>query len=296
MKKILETFHPAVIFLYFTGILIFTMVYMHPIFLGLSFFGGAAAAFALDQKRARRYALGILPIIIVAAGINPLFNHQGGTILAYFPSGTPLTLESILFGAGAACMLGAVLFWFFALNRIMTMDKVMALLGGILPGAALLLSMTMRFAARFREQFQQVRRGQLCMGIVHGGRLGKFRGAVRILSVMVTWCFENGLDTADAMNSRGYGLRGRTSFSLYRFTKRDGFGLACIFALWVLILVGIGQEGIYYAYFPFFYLETGAWTAVGCGAFLALCFLPVILSRLTGNRLPAALCGPRKEG
>ena len=55
---------------------------------------------------------------------------------------------------------------------------------------------------------------------------------------MVTWALENAIETADSMKSRGYGLEGRTAYSIYRFDRRSvntlillllcgGFVLAC---------------------------------------------------------------------
>lgn len=284
MKKIFNAYHPLVIFTYFTAVLAFTMAYMHPFFLLLSVCGAALTAIYLEGFGAGRYLLAFGPVVLIAAAVNPLFNHEGGTILAYFWSGNPLTMESILFGIGAAVMLAAVMLWFFVLNRAMTMEKIMVLFGRVAPGLALLLSMTVRFAGRFRAQFLQVRRAAACMGTEQTGRLGKLREAAGIVSVMVTWSFENGIDTADAMKSRGYGLPGRSSFSPYRFTKRDGAILGCIIVLCGVIVTGIGLEGIYYTYFPFFRVETGTWTATGSSAFLLLCFLPIMLDRMESNR------------
>lgn len=284
MKKIFDVSHPAVIFTYFTAVLAFTMAYMHPFFLLLSVCGATFTAVYLEGSKAGKYLLAFGPVALIAAAVNPLFNHEGGTILAYFGDGNPLTMESILFGIGAAAMLTAVMLWFFVLNRVMTMEKIMVLFGRLAPGLALLFSMAVRFTARFRAQFLQVRRAAACMGTEQTGRLGKLREAAGIISVMVTWSFENGIDTADAMKSRGYGLPGRSSFSPYRFTKRDGIVLGCILTLCGVIVTGIGVEGIYYTYFPFFRVEVGAWTAVGSGAFLLLCFLPIMLDRMESSR------------
>ncbi len=49
--------------------------------------------------------------------MNLAFNHEGATILAYLPSGNPLTLESIAYGFAAAAMLAAVVLWFFLLEH-----------------------------------------------------------------------------------------------------------------------------------------------------------------------------------
>ena len=49
----------------------------------------------------------------------------------------------------------------------------------------------------------------------------RLRHGLNMLSILVTWALENAIETSDSMRSRGYGLHGRTAFSIYRFTKRD---------------------------------------------------------------------------
>jgi energy-coupling factor transport system permease protein len=48
------------------------------------------------------------------------------------------------------------------------------------------------------------------------------------LSILLSWSMEEGLDTADSMKARGYGITRRSSFSIYRFTRRDVLSLAFI--------------------------------------------------------------------
>ena len=100
----------------------------------------------------------LLAVALLAAGFNPLFNHEGATILGYWPSGNPLTLESVLYGGGTALMLLAALGWFSCLNRVMTADKWMCLVGRALPTLSLLLSMTLRLVPRFRARLEEIRR------------------------------------------------------------------------------------------------------------------------------------------
>ena len=57
---------------------------------------------------------------------------------------------------------------------------------------------------------------------------------MNILSILVTWILEDSIDTADSMNARGYGLNGRTSFSIYRLDKRDK-----IILLIIVLFIGI---------------------------------------------------------
>ncbi|MEI3176077.1 MAG: hypothetical protein V8S96_06110 [Lachnospiraceae bacterium] len=71
----------------------------------------------------------------------------------------------------------------------------------------------------------------------------KVRGGVRVFDSLVSWSMENSIDTADAMKARGYGLPGRTNFSLFRFRQRDVI-LLCImggFSAVILACFGIGR-------------------------------------------------------
>ncbi len=68
-----------------------------------------------------------------ATPANPAFNHEGATILAYLPSGNPLTLEFIVYGLSAAVMMASVILWFSCYNAVMTSDKFVYLFGRVIP-------------------------------------------------------------------------------------------------------------------------------------------------------------------
>ena len=216
--------HPIVNFLYFGQVLFFSMFFMHPVSLCISLTAALIYAISLNGREAVRLSLRfLLPMMAMAAITNPVFNHAGITILTYLPSGNPLTLESILYGIAAAVMLAAVVLWFSCYSAVMTSDKFVYLFGRILPALSLLLSMTLRFIPKFKAQFRVVARAQACVDrdISSGSLLGRLRNAVTILSILVTWSLENAIETADSMKSRGYGLPGRTAFSIYRLDDRD---------------------------------------------------------------------------
>ena len=109
MDDTLRTCHPAVSFSYFALVIACAMLLMHPVCLVLSTLGGGwYVARLLGGKGLRRHLLWLLPMALLAAALNPAFVHQGVTILAYLPSGNPLTLESLLYGLAAGAMLSAV--------------------------------------------------------------------------------------------------------------------------------------------------------------------------------------------
>jgi energy-coupling factor transport system permease protein len=187
----------------------------------------------------------MLPMFLFAAPINPAFNHEGGTILTYLPGGNPLTLESITYGIAAAAMLISVIAWFSCYNAVMTSDKFVYLFGRVIPALSLVLSMTLRFVPKFKAQVRVVSDAQRCIGrdVTSGGVLDRVKNGLTILSIMVTWSLENAIETADSMKSRGYGLPGRTAFSIYRFDRRDRAALIWLLLCGAYIIAGALLKG-----------------------------------------------------
>jgi energy-coupling factor transport system permease protein len=269
-------------FLYFGLVLLFTMFFMHPGCLIISLGSSLAYAIYLNGRKAVRFSLlFMLPMMLMAALLNPAFNHEGATILIYLPSGNPLTLESIVYGVAAAMMLASVAVWFSCYTAVMTSDKFVYLFGRLIPALSLVLSMTLRFVPKFRAQLRVVSEAQRCVGrdVSNGGILQRARTAITILSIMLTWALENAIETADSMRSRGYGLPGRTAFSIYRFDERDKSALLWLCFCAFFILSGWIAGGLYWRYYP---TIKGApvtpLTASFQLAYLALCLTPVILN------------------
>lgn len=261
--------------------MICAMSLMHPACLMISLLSALAYAVYLNGKKAVRFSLlYMLPMMLMAAVVNPAFNHAGMTVVTYLPSGNPLTLESICYGAAAAVMLASVMLWFSCYTEVMTSDKFVYLFGRVIPALSLVLSMALRFVPKFKAQIKTVSEAQRCVGrgAANGGLLRRIRGGVTILSVMLTWCLENAIETADSMKSRGYGLPGRTAFSVYRFDRRDRYALLWLLFCGVYILSGWLAGGFYWRYFPSFRGVRPAPLPVSfLLCYLALCLTPVFL-------------------
>ena len=282
MKDSFSTYHPAVNMLYFALVIGFSMVFMHPVCLGVSFLCALAYSVYLKRGKAVRFSLLFtLPMLIITAVLGPLFNHGGGTILAYFPDGNPLTLESILYGIAAAVMLFCVINWFSCYNEVMTSDKFVYLFGRVIPALSLILSMSLRFVPRFKAQLKVISDARRCVGrdASNGGVLTRAKNGIAILSIMVTWALENAIETADSMNARGYGLPGRTAFSIYRFDRRDLIALIFLTVCGGCLILGSAFGGLYFRYFP---------TVKGVGVtgfslsmyavYFALCVSPLVIN------------------
>ena len=276
-------YHPLVNFLYFALVLVFAMFFAHPASQIISLLSALAYAAQLNGRQAvGKSLLWLLPMMLTAVIVNPAFNHAGATILTYLPTGNPLTLESILFGVSAAIMLGAVMVWFQCCTAVMTSDKFIYLFGRIIPALSLVLSMTLRFVPKFKRQLQVVTEAQRCLGrdVSEGTVWQRTKKAITILSILVTWALENAIETADSMKSRGYGLPGRTAFSIYRFGSRDKMALLWLGFCGFFIASGWMAGGFYWRYYP---TVKGAavtpLTVMMQMCYLALCLTPVILNR-----------------
>jgi len=275
-------FHPAVNLLYFASVIGFSMVFMHPVSLVMSLICAFTYAMYLNGKKAVRMALiFMLPMLILTALLNPLFNHQGATILGYLPNGNPLTLESTAQGIASAVMLISVISWFSCFSTVMTSDKFVYLFGRIIPALSLILAMALRLVPRFREQIKVISNAQKCVGrgVSNGNIFRKARHGIKIVSIMVTWALENAIETADSMKSRGYGLPGRTAFSIFRLDRRDAYAAAYMLVCAAIVIAGAVMGAYHFRYSPTIRGQwDGALTISVFIAHFALCVFPLIVN------------------
>lgn len=279
--KEFKTYHPVVNFVYFVFVILFSCFFTHPAALAISLVCAFTYSIMLSGKGKIKTNLAyMLPLTVVTAVMNMMFNHEGITILGYFPNGNPFTMESAAYGFGAAAMLISVICWFSCYNGIMTSDKFIYLFGKIIPSLSLVLSMALRFVPRFSAQFKIVTNAQKCIGrdLSSGGVLKRAKCGLTIISAMVTWALENAVETACSMKSRGYGLQGRTAFSIFIFDKRDKAALAYIMFFGIYTLVGGMNGKMYFTWFPFMHGVEPSWGCISVFiSYFALCVYPIII-------------------
>ncbi|MDD6989123.1 energy-coupling factor transporter transmembrane component T [Ruminococcus sp.] len=253
MKDAFSKLHPTVNFIFFAFVLVLSMFVMNPVCLALSLVCAFVNAVYLNGIKTVKLCLKfIMPMMLLIILINPVFNHQGVTILTYFPWDNPLTLESIVYGIASAALLSSVVLWFSVFNRVITSDKLVYLFGRIIPSLSLVLSMSLRFVPKFSAQFKNVRNAQRCIGrdISDCSVINRIKNGIRIISIMLSWSMENAIETADSMKSRGFGLKGRTAYSIYRFDRRDLIVLIIVALLGVTVSVSAITGVIDFNYYP----------------------------------------------
>ena len=244
-----KEYHPWVNLIFFIFAIGVTMLSNDPIFVGVTLVFAWAYSILLKGKAALKYNLLLtVPIMVIMTLINAVFVHNGATILFYI-SDLRITLEAVLFGMVSALILCSVVIWFSCFSEIMTSDKLIFIFGKARPVLGLTFSMIFRFIPLLRERFKEIRMGQSAMGR-DGDRsfVGRIRQFVKEISILISWSLESSIETADSMEARGYGLKGRTSFNLFRFDSRDRMMMTVIVILGIIVSVAciMGRTDIYY--------------------------------------------------
>jgi energy-coupling factor transport system permease protein len=248
--KAFDGYNPIAVFVYFAAVISLSMAKMNPIIILLSAIGAFVTFFVRNRFSGGASHLFFLLMFAVTVFINPLFNHNGATVLLVI-NDNPITLEATLYGIVSGLMIIGIIYWFRTFSQIMTSDKLLYLLGSVSPKFALILSMTLRYIPLFEKQTQKVIHAQQALGLYKDNDLvGKIRGGIRVFSVMVTWVLENGVITSDSMTARGYGIKRRTHFSIFKFRRQDIVLTATTIILFAVILTGILLGSVDFRFYP----------------------------------------------
>ena len=278
--NVLSTCHPANAFLFFAAVIIFGMCFLHPAFLFCSAGIAAIFLFMVRGRKALRMAGIIMLMFAVIAFVNPFFNQNGSHVLFTYANGRIYSLESVLYGMALGGIFVTVLFWFACYSVIMTSDKFLYLFGGMLPSVSLILTMVLRLVPLFKKKADQISGARKCIGKAGAlsGRKEMISNGGAILSALAGWALEGGVITADSMQSRGYGSGKRTTFSIYRFDRRDKI-LMLVWVALIAIVAWCGwHDGMKVSFVPEMNIPAfgNRYTVTGIIAYVVLMAFPVV--------------------
>ncbi|MBQ7336915.1 MAG: energy-coupling factor transporter transmembrane protein EcfT [Clostridia bacterium] len=273
-----EDYHPLAQFLYFLAVSFLATFFIHPCLTVLSVLGALSLYFVRNgDKNARSHVYYLLFFAVITL-INPLFRHNGATVL-FVLNHNPITLESLLYGVFSSGMLLSVMYWFRSLSQMMSADKLLYLFGKLSPRLALIVSMALRYVPLFVRQAKRVHTVQRTLGLYREENLiDNTRGAARTMSVMTTWALENGIITADSMSARGYGTTKRTIYHLFHMRRGDIALLCATVLLSATVLILAAFDCLEMSWYPYF-------TAPRTDAAALICYIAYGLLAL----LPTAL-------
>lgn len=272
--------HPLLNFVYFAVVIGVTMFSNHPLFLLVSFITAWIYSIVLKGKKAMYFnILVLLPVILITVLLNTLNVHNGVTVLFYLNSNR-ITLEAIVFGLVQGIMLSSAIIWFSCFSTVVTEDKLIYLFGRVAPVIALTLSMILRFIPLLKHRFLEVSNAQRCMGRRKSGKslIYRIRQLGKEVSILIAWSLEASVESADSMEARGYGLRGRTSFHLFKLTQKEYSILALMLLLGIVCIAACVMDYTNIYYYPKILLPPISFTqGVTIVAFCILMYSAVIM-------------------
>lgn len=217
------TYHPAVAFAFLACAIVLSMAAMQPVYVALSFAGAVACSLVCRGARATAGSFAwIVPLWLVVTVANPLFSASGSTEL--FRIGVrAVYAESLVYGACSGGMLASVFLWFSCYSACMSSANSLALFGNVLPIVSLMVSQVMRLVPQFVARGRGIAAAQDAVSAAAPRtKRQQASGRLRIVSVLMSWGMEDGIERSDAMRARGYdcGAR-RTTYKRYRFGRAD---------------------------------------------------------------------------
>lgn len=262
----IKNLHPLTLFFYFFYVIFAAVFTFNPLILCSALLGAVLLLIMLDGLKAVKMLIIYLIMIVIISITNPLFSHNGATVL-FFINDSRITLEAMIYGIAASIMIVGMLIWFNCFNKVFDSEKHMYLIGRFFPKLALVFSMTLNFIPRFISEFKSISNAQKT---VKQSRLKRYLGA---FSAVITRSMEGAIITSDSMNARGYTLKGRTFFHRYKFSFYDIFLITVFTILFILSLMFRCEVNFY----PLFEINLNALSLTGVIAYMILALLPFIL-------------------
>lgn len=245
-----DSYHPMINLIYFASVIAASIAFRHPVFLAISYFCAFAYSVKLNGRRALIFNFCLIPLMVAWTLWYATCHHFGVTPLRRNFAGNEITLESLVYGGVTGVVGAAALMWMSCVHAVFCTDKIVYLFGRVSPKLSLFFSILLRAVPRIKAQARRIAAARRCSGrgIDQGNPFRRIANAAAIFSILITWTIESFTVTSDSMRARGYTLKGRTAFSIYRFDNRDRSFVIMIFICLTLLFVGnmFSQTNILY--------------------------------------------------
>lgn len=254
-----KNYHPWVNMIFFISVIVFGMLFLHPVCLFVSFFASICLDIRLKGKKAvKEIFFFILPMLVFVTIINGIFNHYGMTVLFEIENGNNITFEAYVYGFVLGLVVATTTLWFFCFNEIVSGDKIMFVLGKSVPKFALVVTMALRFVPLYRRKFTEIQQAQKGLLQTQEDKklINKIKNAIKSVSILITWALENAIETSDSMRARNYGEGKRSFYSRFRFTKSDALTSGGILISDAIIIICRIKDGLYASYNPYILINS----------------------------------------
>lgn len=245
-----SSYHPVINLIYFVAALSFVICFKHPVFLVISYVVSFFCSVMFKGKKTFVFNLWLLAFAFLYSFIYAYYNHFGVTNIGLTIIGNNITLESWIYGGVTGISAASVLMLLNCFLHVFSADKIIYLLGRISPKLSLFITIIFRSAVIAKIRIKEIRQARYTIGKdFNQGKLSeRVTNVVGIISVFVMTMAEWFFEAASSMKSRGYSLKGRSAFSIYRFDNRDR-ATVLLLCLCIVIMISatlLEQTHIYY--------------------------------------------------
>lgn len=235
-----RTLHPLVLVTYYITAVIAITINRHPLFLFFTILLLIIFNWSIDKgKTLKSWFRFLLLFALLLFLINPLVNHRGQHILFYLFN-NPVTLEAVVQGLINGFTFLAVMLLFITFPLIVHSEKFLFLFSKVFPKWGLVAMLAVRFVPLFRIRLQEMVAVQRTQGIniARGAMRQRLKNGIKLVQMLLTWSLEDGIETADSMAARGYGIQKRSQYNPYQMHAEDIFSLLFMAGLSVITISG----------------------------------------------------------
>ena len=170
-------------------------------------------------------------------------------------------------------MLLSVILWFSVFNSVFDSEKLIYIFGRFLPRLALLFSMVLHFVPKFILVFKRTLAAQ--SDFCGKNKFKQYRGA---FSASVSVMLEGSVQTADSMSARGYGVKKRSFYCRFPFTKADTVFTVLSLGMLTTVLFAFATGQLDFLIYPHIEMcDITILSVIGMSAFGVLSFMPFII-------------------
>jgi len=246
-----RNYNPLVVLVFFLCNIVITMLTKNPIFILISFISSLVYMLLIkDIKKIKQKVIFVILVVFFATFSNPFFNQNGTT--TFFKIGKiNFTFEALAYGLFASLMLLAIIFWFSSYNEIMTNDKFLYLFSKYLPNIALIISHILKLIPEVMQKINSLNEIEKTFSYSYEkGLIGRLRGKFFLLGNIISYAIENAIITALAMKARGYGLKEKRNYTLYRLRLNDLILSFTFLFISIFIIIYSGANLLEFSFYP----------------------------------------------
>ncbi len=257
MQSFLKSFSTLAILIYLISMLVLVILCNNPVIQALIYLSIAILA-ALTDKKAVKSVISLsliigLPVLI----INPLVNGMGATILLRvkdvpLAGNIDITLESLVFTLSLTLKLITTVLIFSLFNILVHRDKLLNLVSFAAARSALVITLTTRMIPSLIDQVKEIGEIQRTRGVDLDSKnlIQRVRNWYPFAKIILFTSLERTYGTAEAIESKAYGIGKRTVFFNEKVKRRDLLLAANSIAVLAISIAGLYKGWLTFTFFP----------------------------------------------